>query len=553
MTTHSPLEPFRAAWNRRKWLAIPIFVFPLAAAATLILALPIIYRSSATLIIERQQVPETFVRATVTDEIGTRLRSISEQALSRARLEGLITQFNLYPEFRERESMEEIISRVRQDIQISPSGVLPGMQRGISAELRKLGASVVAFTVSFQGPHPETVARVANALASFFVDENLKVRERQASGTTRFLEAELAETKRRLDQQDRRVGEFSRSHLGQLPSQLTANLTTLEGLNSHLRLNLESQTRAAERRNGLAPLVVEQTSLLKGGPAAGATADPRLMDPVTSRLIHLHQEVAVARARLNDGHPTIARLKAEIAELEQHFTGRLAESPDNPTAGPTHAASSATDVAVLQNPNLIRLREQIAEIDAEIKGLKTQEQKLLQDIAVYRARVENTARVEQELQELSRDYNSTKDLYQSLLKRYEEARLAENMEQRQKGEQFRLLDQAVPASEVAAPRRVRLLLVAVVLFGGLAAGVIVLAEMLDTSFHTVDHLRAFTRVPVLASIPRIVTHRDRRRRRWWGWLGTVSAVVGLAVVVGICYTLAHGNEQLVRLLVSTPS
>jgi succinoglycan biosynthesis transport protein ExoP len=551
MNTHSPLDPIRAAWSRRKWLVIPAFAFPLAAAATLILAMPTIYRSSATLIIERQQVPETFVRPTVTDEIGMRLQTISEAALSHSRLESLITQFDLYSEFRDRDSMEEIIRRARRDIKIAPSATLPGTPR-VYAPMVRGDWGFVAFSVSFQGSDAKTVADVANALASFFVDENRDVRERQASGATQFLEAELARTKQSLDEQERRVSEFNRRHVGELPSQLTANLATLEGLNSQLRLHMESQTRTSERRNTLAKLLVEETSLMAAASASAAAPapDPRLMDPVRSRFLHLRQELAIARARLIDAHPTVDRLKAEIAALERQFGDRLAESSENPTGGPAEVASRSAETAILNSPQLVRLRGEIAEIDVQIKTLKTQEEQLTRAIAMYRARVENTPRVEQELQELSRDYASNKELYQSLVKRYEEARLAANMEHRQKGEQIRLLDSAVPGNEVAAPKRFRLLLMALVLSGGLAVGVLMLAEMLDTSFHTVDQLREFTRVPVLTSIPRIVTDRDRRRRRWRVGLGTASAVAGLALVVAICYVAAHGNEQLVRMLVS---
>jgi polysaccharide biosynthesis transport protein len=537
MNTHSPLDTVRAVWKRRKWLAMPVFLFPIAAATTLILALPTIYRSAATVIIEHQQVPEEFVRTTVTDEIGMRLRTISEQALSRSRLEDLINRFNLYPEFRARESMEEVIVRARKDIRILPSAALPGTERG---------TSMVAFTVSFQGPDPKTVADVANEVAAFFVAENLKVRERQATGTTQFLETELAQTKERLDEQERQVSGFNRKHVGELPSQLTVNLATLEGLNAQLRMNVESQTRAAERRSIMGQLLAEQTTFL--GTRTHADAGVVSADPMAARLHELRQGLAYARARLLETHPTVVRLKAEIAELEQHVASRQ-PGPSEKTSGATVDGTLAG--AILQHPNVVRLREQIGDIDVQIKTLKTQEQQLIKDIAMYRARVENTPRVEQELQELSRDYVSTKDLYQSLLKRYEEARIAGNMEQRQKGEQFRLLDPAVPAREVAAPRRLRLLLMALFLSGGLAAGVLVLAEKLDTSFHTADELRAFTRIPILTSIPRIVTDRDQRLQRWWAGLGTLSATAGLVLVVGICYFVAHGNERLVRLLLSS--
>src|SRR5262249_58907901 len=116
--------------------------------------------------------------------------------------------------------------------------------------------------------------------------------------------------------------------------------------------------------------------------------------------------------------------------------------------------------------------------------------------------------------ELARDYDSTRDLYRSLLKRYEEAQLAESMEQRQKGEQFRILDQAVASSQPAAPNRPRLLMMVLASAVGLALAAAVLAEHLHTSFHDVDQLRAFSNVPVLVSIPRIVTPPDIPRRCW---------------------------------------
>jgi succinoglycan biosynthesis transport protein ExoP len=539
MSTQLPIDAVRAAWRRRNWLVLPIFLFPLAAATTLILAMPPIYRSGATLMIERQQVPEVFVRATVTEEIGLRLRVISEEALSRSRLQDVISRFNLYPEFRAREAMEDTIARARKDIQIVLSTSLPGVERG------SVERSVVAFTVSFRGPDPRIVADVANELASFFVDENLKARERQATGTTKFLEAELAQTKERLDEQERRVSEFNRRHLGELPSQLTANLATLESLNTQLRLTVDSQTRAGERRSTLSQLLAEHTTLL--GTRPGATAAAPTVDPIAARLDNLRQELAHARARLVETHPTIQRINGEIEELERQVVKlRPAEPAEKPAEGPR---SGSPGLAILQNPQVVRLREQIADIDTHIKALGAQQEQLTKDIAMYRARVENTPRVEQAWQELSRDYSSTKELYQSLLKRHEEARMAENMEQRQKGEQFRLLDPAVPAREVAAPRRGRLLITALAVFGGLAAGVLVLAEKLDGSFHTLDDLRAFTRVPVLASIPRIVTEADRRRRRWRVGLGTVSAAACLLLVVGFSYLVAHGNERLVRMLV----
>jgi hypothetical protein len=185
----------------------------------------------------------------------------------------------------------------------------------------------------------------------------------------------------------------------------------------------------------------------------------------------------------------------------------------------------------------------LREPDRTLKALRAEEERLRGQVAVYQARIENAPRREQELQELSRGYAATKELYGSLLKRSEEAQLASRMEQ-QKGEQFRILDQAGPPTEPAAPNRMRLILVSVLLAIGAAGAAAMLAEHLDTSFHALDDLRSFTKVPVVASIPRIDTARHVRQRR----LATVSVALGLALVMAASYHLAHGNDELVRVL-----
>ncbi len=203
---------------------------------------------------------------------------------------------------------------------------------------------------------------------------------------------------------------------------------------------------------------------------------------------------------------------------------------------------------MIPNPYLQPLRQAQEEMEADIRALRAEEQRLRANIATYVGRMQNAPKFEQELMEVTRDYDSTRELYGSLLKRYEEALLAESMEQRQKGEQFRILDPAVPAEEPIAPNRVRLGILAVVLSLGLAVGAVVSAERIRPAFHSVDGLRVFSSVPVLLSIPAIVTGRDVLRRQRQGRLAMVAVVLAMAVLVGSSYVIAHGNEYLVSLM-----
>jgi polysaccharide biosynthesis transport protein len=186
----APIERLRAAWSRRKWMAVLVFLAPAVAGITIIASLPNMYRSTALVLVERQQVPEALVRPTVTSELETRLHTISQEILSRSRLEDLIRRFGLYPELRRDNAvMEDIIERMRRDVSLELK----------ASEGRGHAGTTTSFALSYRGRNPQTVAMVTNTLASFYIEENLKVRERQAAGTAQFLKAKLAEAKHRLD------------------------------------------------------------------------------------------------------------------------------------------------------------------------------------------------------------------------------------------------------------------------------------------------------------------------------------------------------------------
>src|SRR5213596_915771 len=524
------VELATAVWSRRKWLAILTFAAPFSVAVGGVTSLPNIYQATATVLVDRQQVPETFVQPTVTSALETRLHTISQEILSRSRLEALMNRFGLYADLRKRIPSEEVIERMRRDIKLELKGV----------EVKGARQATVAFTISYQGSEPGTVSLVTNTLASFYIEENLKARERQATGTAEFLKVQLGETKKRLDEQEQRVSAFKRRYVGELPQQMETNLATLERLHAQIRLNADTQTRAAERRQALSSQLAEAESLLAtppgmpGGPAAPAESSEL-------RLTRLKEDLTRLRTQFSEKYPDVVLLAGEIAALEREVADAKAREPK---AEEKQAPPPATPLT----PYVLRLKEALGEVETEIRILKNDDKRLHDGISVYQARVENVPRREQEFRELSRDYESTRELYSSLLKRYEEAQLAESMEQRQKGEQFRVLDPAIPNSEPAAPNRFRLLLMALMGSLGLAVGAVVVAERVDTSFHTVDDLRAFSTVPVLVSIPRIITRTDRRRSQWRARLAASAALIGLVMIVGTAYFVASGNEHLVSVL-----
>jgi uncharacterized protein involved in exopolysaccharide biosynthesis len=239
----------------------------------------------------------------------------------------------------------------------------------------------------------------------------------------------------------------------------------------------------------------------------------------------------------------VIQLQADIDALERQIAANKRETP---RVEPVEVKEEPRPVG----PDLqtVQMEQALAQLDLELKSLKEEEAEVRAGMARYQTRVDNTPKRDIEFQELSRDYDSTRDLYRTLLKRYEEAQLSENLEQRQKGEQFRILEAAVPGTTPAAPNRMRLLVMSLVLGMGVAAGLVILAEQLDSSVHTVEDLRAVTSIPVIVSIPRIVTAADTRRRRWRIRLAAAGAVCGLVALVGASYFAALGNEQLLRMI-----
>src|SRR5882762_5010762 len=438
------LDILPAIWSRRKWLAIVAFAAPVSAAVSRITFLPNIYRSSATVLVDRQPIPEAFVKSTVTSALETRIQTISQEILSRSRPEALINRFGLYSDLRTRVPLEHVIERMRKDIKLDLKSV----------EARGLREATVAFTIAYQGGDASTVSLVTNTLASFYIEENLKTRERQATGTAEFLRVQLGETKKRLDDQEQRVSEFKRRHMGELPQQMETNLATLERLQQQLRLNADNQTRATERRQTLSSQLAEADSILSPTSVAPLAPGKSATSPESSetRLARLKQELTNLRGQFSEKYPDVVQLAREVAALEREVADAKAREPK---AEDKPATSQAAPQAGPLTPYVLRLKEALSEAEADIKIFKGEERRLKDGIAAYQARVENVPRREQEFRELARDYESTRELYQSLLKRYEEAQLAESMEQRQKGEQFRVLDPAIPNPAPAAPNRVQ--------------------------------------------------------------------------------------------------
>jgi len=194
------------------------------------------------------------------------------------------------------------------------------------------------------------------------------------------------------------------------------------------------------------------------------------------------------------------------------------------------------------------LRRSIDAADVDLKRLKAEQENLRKSLGVYQQRVEMAPRREQESQGLTRDYETNKDLYKTLVNRERESQLAEDMEQRRKGEQFRVIEPALPSTSPSAPNR-RLLIPLTLPFAlGLGLTVILFLELTDKSVRSMEELQSLTRIPVVVKIPPIAAEGDEQRRRKRLGILAASALAGLVVVIGVSYVIAKGNWALTNLL-----
>jgi len=496
--------------RRRKLIALVVFASVLASAVTFALYLPNLYQATSVVLVERP-VSETFVRAAVTGELESRLHIIKQEILSRARLTDLITRYNLYPELRRGGQIDGALDQMRRDVVVQPTG--PEM---LSGKIK-----TVAFNLSYTGERVDTVAAVANEIATFYVARNDAMRSGEAVKTTQFLKSQLDEAKRHLDTQEGRLRAYTQAHNGELPQQVDMNLATLERLNTQLRLISEQQIRTLEQRQRLMETI----------PAAGLTRLSASDAPATDLLEQKKATLGQLESQFTSKHPDVVRLKQEIAALETSQVKGGGPTPEEAMA----AGQARGRAAVLAN------------LDAELEKQKREEANLRAIIAGTEKKLESMPARQQDYALIARDQQAAQELYNSLLGRYGEAQVSESMETDRSGERFRILEAAIPPADPSAPNRLRLMMMGFILALVLSFISILAVEQFDTSFHTIDELRQFTRVPVLASIPRMYPKPAMRVLKTAAATGCLAAV--LFVVVTLSIRMAQDNEQLVRLLV----
>lgn len=466
----------------RKWSLVIPFVLILFISGMVAVLLPAYYRASSTILIEEQEIPSDFVTATVTSYIEKRLQTINQRIMSTGTLVEIINQFNLYADMREKYTIEEIVEEMRNDINMESINA-----DVIDRRTGKATNATIAFTLSYQGKNPSIVHRITNVLTSLYLKENVEIRERQAKETSTFLEDELAKVKEDLEAIDSNITELKEAHLNELPELMQVNLQRFSGTERSIQM-MKEQLRSFKEREGY--LEVQ----LSGISSENIDLNKRRLDELRLALIEL-------RTNFLDNYPDIVKIKKEISEIEKQVN--ISEKNEN-------ANGNEPD-----NPAYITLSSQLASVRSEIELIKQNMADFENEKKIYQRRLEESPRVEEAYNILRVEKANTQVKYNDLMSKFMEAKIAQGLEQNQKGERFSLIDPPIFPEKPFKPNRLAIVLIGFVLSIGASVGVVSLEEMADSSIRKPETLSELTQLPVLSTIPDIVTPEDivRQKRR----------------------------------------
>jgi succinoglycan biosynthesis transport protein ExoP len=532
------LDEYWTIARRRRWyILLPVFAcWAIALGGSWLV--PSAFQSEALILVEQQKVPEQYVVPNVTVNLQDRLQSMTQQILSRTRLQSTINRFHLY-EARRWEAFaqaEDPVEQMRKDIIIELVQA-PGRP-----------GELTAFKIRYSSGTPQLAQQVNSELTSLFIDENLKSQQQLSESTTAFLQNQLADARSKLEEQEAKVRKFKANHFGNLPSQVETNVQILAGLQAQLQSIQRALDGANQQKLYLESLLQEYRSIQESLGNGNSTVTPP--DALNKDLLDLRHQLQEARSRYTDDYPDVVQLKDKISKLEKlkqdidseiaakDKTAKTTSDVDSEIMAnerPARAASegdpgAAEEVHRRSTPAMMQIQSQLKANRLEIQNYQQHEKKIEIDLAAYQARLNSTPETEQELAEISRGYEESKSNYNSLLQKQNQSQLATSLEQRQQGEQFRILDPPSLPARPSAPNHLLISIAGLMLGFVVGAGLTALLEKSNVLVRQEKDLEDVVSLKVLVGIPHLDAPGEDRSRFLFRRI-ELGAVVVMAILM----------------------
>ena len=553
------LQDYLDIWQRRKWpmLGIMAAVFLLAVAIALIL--PPVYRSTATILIEDQDIPRELVQSTVTSYAAQRIEVINREVMTRSNLLKLIDRHNLFAEQRGRVPVETIIGKMRKAISLdmlSAEVIDPRSGRPTEA--------TIAFTVSFDAGNPEVAQRVASDLVSLYLSENIKRRTKKAAETTEFLASEEKRLRKQLAQLEEKIADFKARHATALPEFSQMNIQLAERTRQEIS-DIDRQLRSLKERQ----YYLEGQLAVVKPTAPIVSTDGRMVLDDAERLRMLRSEYARVSAKYGADHPDVKRLRREIAALEQQGIGLGGRDPrevelerlqaeyaearnryseehpdviklkrrianleaDLAQSPPVRRGSWGGETGPADNPAFVTLQSQLKAVNSEIASLQVQRRELKAQLANYERSMALSPEVEREYANLVRDKNNIVLRLQDIAQKLMDARLSQDLEKESKAERFTLLEPALLPEKPIKPNRLAIVFLGLVFAVAASIAYAAVVETINKGVFGRHHLATILKEPPLAVIPYIETEEDLEHQRKIRILVASSAVIGMVLLI----------------------
>jgi len=490
--------------------------------------LPSRYKSGTLILVEQPSMPKDYVTPNVTDDLQARLQSITQQILSRTRLLHIIEELNLYADKRGRSNPDELVERMRKDIEIEL--------------VRDARNQITSFNIYYSSHDPHTAQQVTGELSNLFISENLERRQQKSEDTTKFLEQQLETARQTLNEQEEKVRVYKDQHLGELPSQLASNLQILTGLQSQLQ-NEEDGLNADRQQNAYLQSMLEQSRALQRTPKNG-DGIPVGIPALDQQLDKLKAQLADLSSHYTDRHPDVRKVKDEIAKVERMRAQALADlktSAATTSGNGNPPASTPDDLDSRDGAATIQLQGQLKANQIDITSKERTIADLKSKMNEYQGRLNQEPVREQQFADLNRGYEQSKANYDDLLKKKNSSQMATSMELLQQGEHFQMIDPPSLPLKPDFPNRLKFcgigLGIGISLGGALAGG----TEYLDDRVYHEKALKELLPVTVISEIPPITSPQEERkqeRKLWVGW--ATAGIVFATILAGSAISYLRG-------------
>ena len=547
--------------KRRRWaMLVTMAVLSVITILTAFL-FPATYRSTATILIEQQEIPQDFVRSTITTFADQRLQIIQQRVMTYSNLFQIIDEFDLYPEMLEEEPREVVLEEIRDAISlniISADVIDPRSGRPTQA--------TIAFNVSFDHESAGLSHKVAQKIMDLFLEENIKQRTQKAKEATSFLEEEADKLEEQIAELEEELAEFKKGNVEKLPELVSMNITLMDRTDQEIQ-RIDNQLRTLKERkiyleSELAQMNPEEALYSEQGERLLGTSD---------RLKVLRIQLAQISGVYSEGHPDILRLKREINALEaeegsnaddskdirtelqvlqqQLRDAELKYSSDHPDvkalqrsirsmeqvlANSTGSSSEYPQRSEISNPAYSQLLAQLEAANAEISSLKVSRAALQAKIGTLERRLLESPEVEKKYRALAREYDTARTKYVDVKAKLSEAKIGESLEMGKQSEKFTVIEPPLFPQQPVSPNRPAILLLGILLSAGLAFGVALIREMLDDAIYDRVTVMSLTGLMPIAVLPTINTGEEvaryKKQKILLALLAVIVVLVGLLLI-----------------------